>query len=69
MGRNAEGYKDPTAAEAIGNITREERRREAERLAVISKIIDIIKKMAELVGFEIVGRIVLKDKITGKEYK
>lgn len=69
MGRNAEGYKDPTASEAIGNISKEEHRREVERLAVISGIIEMIKKMAGLVGFEVVGRIVLKDKITGKEYK
>lgn len=69
MGRNAEGYKDPTATEAISNVAKEAHRREVERLAVISGIIEIIKKMAGLVGFEIVGRIVLKDKITGKEYK
>lgn len=69
MGRNTEGYKDPTATEAISNIAKEERKREVERLAVMSGIITAIKKMAELVGFEIVGRIVLKDKITGKEYK
>ncbi len=69
MGRNAEGYKDPTAAEAIGNVAKEAHRREVERLAVISGIMEIIRKMAGLVGYEVVGRIVLKDKITGKEYK
>ena len=69
MGRNAEGYKDPTAAEAIGNVAKEAHRREVERLGVISGIMEIIRKMAGLVGFEVVGRIVLKDKITGKEYK
>lgn len=69
MEKNSEGYKDPTATEAISNIAKEEHRREIERMAVMSKIIDIIKNMASLVGFEIVGRIVLKDKTTGKEYK
>ena len=69
MGRNAEGYKDPTAAEAIGNVAKEEHRREVQRLAAVSGIIETVRKMAGLVGFEVVGRIVLKDKITGKEYK
>lgn len=69
MERNSEGYKDPTATAAISNITREEHKREVARMAVMSQIIDIIKNMADLVGFEIVGRIVLKDKTTGKEYK
>ena len=41
MGRNAEGYKDPTAAEAIGNVAKEAHRREVERLAVISGIMEI----------------------------
>lgn len=68
-GRNSEGYRDPTSSKAISNIAREERLCEIERLAAMSKIIETIKKMANLVGFEVVGRIVLKDKRTGKEYK
>lgn len=42
---------------------------EAERMAVISNLIPIMKQTAELAGFEVVGRIVLKDKRTGKEYR
>lgn len=63
--RNAEGYKDPTAGEALSNIALEEQK----RIAIISPLINIIKQTAELVGFEIVGRIVLMDKETGKKYK
>lgn len=69
MERNSEGYKDPTANAAIEKIVKEEHIQEVERMAVISGIITVIKKAAELVGFEVVGRIVLKDKRTGKVYR
>lgn len=67
--KNAEGYPDPTTGEAMSNIAVEERQKEAARLAVISELIPIMKKTAELVGFEVVGRIILLDKETGKKYK
>lgn len=67
--KNAEGYPDPTTGEAMSNIAMEERQKDAERLAVISELIPIMKKTAELVGFEVVGRIILVDKETGKKYK
>lgn len=56
--------------EAMSNIRREQRQQEvAERLAVISRLIPVMKQTAELAGFEVVGRITLKDKETGKEYR
>lgn len=60
---------DPTVGSAWRNIRKEEIRRETERMAVISSLIPIMKQTAELAGFEVVGRIVLKDKQTGKEYR
>lgn len=70
MHKNAEGYSDPTPGEAMSNIRREQRQQEtAERLAVISKLIPVLKQTAELAGFEVVGRITLRDKETGKEYR
>ncbi len=69
MYRNQEGYPDPTAGAAFSAIRREERQQEADRLAAISALIPVIKGAAELAGFEVVGRITLKDKTTGKEYK
>lgn len=69
MGKNSEGYPDPTAGAAWSNIRREERQQEAERLTSISALIPVMKQTAELVGFKVVGRITLKDKTTGKEYK
>lgn len=67
--KNSEGYSDPTVGTALSNIAQEERAREAERLEAISMLIPIMKKTAELAGFEVVGRITLIDKKTGKKYK
>lgn len=69
MNKNAEGYSDPTAEEACRNISREEHLQTVRRLAAINGIIDILNKTANLMGFEVVGRIMLKDKKTGKVYK
>ena len=70
MYKNAEGYSGPPPGEAMSNIRREQRQQEtAERLAVISRLIPVMKQTAELAGFEVVGRITLKDKETGKEYR
>ena len=67
--KNSEGYLDPTVGEARSNIAAEQRRKEADRLAAISALIPILRQTAELVGFEIVGRVVLLDKESGKKYR
>ena len=67
--RNAEGYYDPTAGEAYSNNTAYELKRDAELIAAISTLMHILRKVTELVGFEIVGRITFADKETGKRYK
>lgn len=69
MNKNGEGYSDPTPGAAWSNMRREERQQEAERLATISNLIPIMKQTAELAGFEVIGRITLRDKETGKEYR
>ncbi len=69
MFKNSEGYPDPTAGAAYNTIRREERQQEADRLAAISALIPVMKGAAALAGFEVVGRIILKDKTTGKEYR
>lgn len=69
MYKNAEGYSDPTAGRAYSNIRREERRREAARLAMADRLVQVLKQTAGLAGFEIVGRITLRYKETGREYK
>ena len=69
MYKNQEGYSDPTPGIALSNILRKERQRDAENLATIGRLIFVMKQTADLAGFEVVGRITLKDKFTGKEYR
>lgn len=59
--RNAEGYLDPTAYEAMRNIERDEDR--------FHKLLDTIFALCELSDFHIEERIVIKDKRTGKVWR
>lgn len=59
--KNKEGYPDPTAGDAI---------READRPPEhVTWFIKTVKSIADLVDLEIVDRIRVKDKDTGKEYR
>mgnify|MGYP006967382880 CR=1 FL=1 len=58
--RNASGYFDPTAYEAIKNAEAEER---------FHKLLDTIFAICDLSGFHIEERIVIKDKKTGKIWR
>ena len=69
MNKNGEGYSDPTPGAAWGNIVYRKKHYESERINEISRLMPIIKQVAELAGFEIVGRITFRDKRTGKEYR
>ena len=58
MGRNAEGYPDPTASKAI---------QAAERMPThIYNAYCVINNVAGLLGLEITG---LRDQKTGREYR
>ncbi len=59
--RNASGYYDPTAYEAIKNVDAE-----TERL---QKLLTAIFAICELAGFHVEERIVLKDLKTGKIWR
>lgn len=65
--------KQKTANEAVRRVQEiekgKEKQREAERMAKINDLIPVMKQTAELAGFEVVGRITLRDKGTGKEYR
>lgn len=63
--KNAEGYPDQTAYYGTKEIIREES--EAERKN--RSIIYTFRQIAELAGFEIIGRITLKEKKTGRLFK
>lgn len=69
MGRNAEHYADPTPTAAMRNISRDEYQKEGARLDRVGNIVPLLRQMADIAGFEIMGRIPLRDKATGKEYR
>ena len=69
MGRNGEHYSDPTPGTAWKNMRKEEKQLDGARLLVISALVPILRQTADLAGFEIIGRIPLRDKTTGKEYR
>ena len=58
---NGAGYYDPTPHKAIKHLT--------EREKLSGKIVNVLQNIAHLSGFEIVGRIQLRDKETGEVYK
>lgn len=60
--KNAEGYSDPTAYEALRNIESKEDER-------FHKLLYAIFDICELAGFEIEGRIVLVDKKSGRVWR
>lgn len=65
MYKNHEGYPDQTAGRAVKRVSAEECRRDGE----VGNLINMLKQIISLAGFELVGRIELKDRQTGKEYR
>lgn len=70
--KNSEHYNDPTPYEAHKNIRKEEQL-EAARMrtisALVSALVSALKQVADLAGFEIVGRVVLMDKDSGRIFR
>lgn len=62
--RNASGCMDLTAYEALRNIERE-----AEAEERFKKLLSTIFYITELAGFHIEGRLVIRDKRTGKIWR
>lgn len=62
--RNASGYWDFTAYDAIQNVDRE-----AEAEARFKKLLNTFFNIAELSGFHIESRIEIRDKKTGKIWR
>lgn len=69
--KNGEGYNDPTAGVAIGEIAKEEKREKhkKEHNEAVTSLVTMLKQIISLAGFELVGRITLRDKETRKEYR
>ena len=66
--KNSEHYNDPTPYVAHKNIRKEEQL-EAARMRTISALVSALKQVADLAGFEIVGRVVLMDKDSGRIFR
>lgn len=63
---NGSGYVDNTCYEAVNNIAREEQQRRDDAAA---NLIKSVKKLIRSSDFEVIGRIGIRDRQTGKEYK
>ena len=58
---NSSGCKDLTAYDAIKNV---------DKLPdLVTRLVKKIKCLADIYGFEIIGRIGLRNKTSGKEYR
>ena len=74
---NAEGYPDPTAYYAIKHVEEEgetknmslKKSRKKDEEERFCKLLSTIRDICDLSGFSIEGRIVLKDKKTGKTWR
>lgn len=63
--RNKEGYADPTAGAAIHEA--EPKAKKKEYNPEVTNLVSVLKQMIDIAGYEMVGRIVLRDKDTRKE--
>ena len=62
---NASGYPDPTAYKAVKHVGKEE----AERERQVNEYIHIVKALEEGRVLEGISVMVMKDIVTGKEYR
>ena len=65
MRKNGEGYNDPTAYAALSKVQREE----IELQRRVSEVINVLKYVIDKSGFELMARIEIRDKKTGKEFR
>lgn len=65
MKKNKEGYNDPTAYKGMMAVLREE----SEQQRRLTSLIHVLKYIIDLAGYDLLNRIELKDRRTGKEYR
>lgn len=58
---NHEGYQDPTADNAI--------KKTQQTPPEIMQVVNMMKAIAGVAGFDVIGRIQLRDRATGKEWR
>lgn len=65
LSRNGSGYSDPTAATALRTIYKKEK--EIDRNAM--RLIGLIKDMLRICDFELIEKVKIRHKPSGREYK
>jgi hypothetical protein len=65
---NQSGYADPTAYHAMKTVMQEEKE-EQELETKVHNLVKVLKLIVKWAGFELIGRIQIRDKKTGKEFK
>lgn len=63
--QNHEGYSDPTAYEGLKPVIREE----TEQQQRVSALVRVLKYVIDAAGFDLLNRIELKDRKTGRVYR
>lgn len=63
--QNKEGYADHTAYEGLKPVIREDE----EQQKRLNNLIFVLKYIIRLAGFELLNRIELKDRKSGREYR
>lgn len=62
---NAEGYPDPTAYNGLKPVIREE----DEQQKRVNTLIFVLKYIIRLAGFELLNRIEIRERKSGREYR
>ena len=63
--KNKEGYNDTTAYAAITKVQKDE----MDQQRRVSELIGVLKYIIDKSGFELMDRIAIRDKRTGKEFR
>lgn len=63
--KNKEGYADPTAHAALRSIIAEENDQQRR----VSELVGVLKYIIDKAGYDLLARIELRDRRTGKEYR
>lgn len=62
---NASGCKDPTAGKAIIEVSKEEKKVDKRARDAVH----LCKDLLDIADFELIGKIQIRDKKTGREYR
>ena len=63
--QNSEGYNDPTAYEGMKPVIQEENRQQKK----VNDLIFVLKFIINLAGFDLINRIEIRDRKSGREYR